>query len=134
MALFPADTESRRTDSRACAIVHYQFDSNHWAYRQITGNDVGCDCEFELSEDNRWLGHKIECQIKGTRHVENYFLKDMRTISYPLEIQKMPGDYPRLWKATFCKAPTSLYHTFHCYCKHTIQPHRLRTSSSSCGN
>lgn len=87
MGMFPADSESRRTDSRACAIVHYQFDSDHWVYRQLTGADVGCDCEFELSEDNRWLGHKIECQIKGTRHVDNYFLKDMRAISYPLEIK-----------------------------------------------
>lgn len=93
MALFPADSESRRTDARACAIVHYLFNTDHWQYREITGQDVGCDCEFELSENNYWQGHKIECQIKGTRRLDNHkrksgpflsFSLDTKTINYGL--------------------------------------------------
>lgn len=87
MAKFPTDTDSRRTDSRACAIVHYTIDSNHWVYRQITGQDIGCDCELELSENDSWLGHKIEAQIKGTRHIGRYILADGSTISFPLEVK-----------------------------------------------
>lgn len=87
MTRFPADSESRRTDSRACAIVHYQFDSNHWQYREVTGQDIGCDCEFELSEDSYWRGSKIECQVKGTKHIDKRLLKDNQTISFPLEIK-----------------------------------------------
>lgn len=67
--------------------MHYKFDSDHWQYREVTGADVGCDCEFELSEDNYWRGHKIECQVKGTRHLDDYLLKDRRTISFPLAIK-----------------------------------------------
>lgn len=88
MARLPLDNETRRTDSRACAIVHYMFDSNHWQYRELTGIDVGCDCELELSENNKWLGNKIECQIKGTRHLEkNYLLKNGDEISFPLDVK-----------------------------------------------
>lgn len=87
MARFPIDTESRRTDARACAIVHYAFDANHWQYRETTGADVGCDCELELSEGDKWLGNKLECQIKGTRHIDNYLLKSGDIISFPLEIK-----------------------------------------------
>lgn len=85
--MFPADSESRRTDARACAIVHYMFDADHWQYREITGQDVGCDCEFELSENNYWQGHKIECQIKGTRHISNYKLKTGPCLSFPLDVR-----------------------------------------------
>lgn len=87
MARLPFDNEPRRTDARACAIVHYGFDANHWQYRELTGADVGCDCELELSEDNKWLGNKIECQIKGTRNLGNYVLADGSVISFPLEIK-----------------------------------------------
>ena len=48
---------------------------------------MGCDCELELSEDNKWLGNKIECQIKGTRNLDNYRLKRGDVISFPLEIK-----------------------------------------------
>lgn len=85
MALFPADCESRRTDARACAIVHYLFDADHWQCREITGQDVGCDRGFELSENDYWKGHKIECQIKGTRHLDNYKHKSGPILSFPLE-------------------------------------------------
>ncbi len=87
MARLPLDNESRKTDARACAIVHYMFDSDHWQYRELTGADVGCDCELELSENNKWLGGKIECQIKGTRHLNNYLLKSGGVVSFPLEIK-----------------------------------------------
>lgn len=88
MARLPLDNETRRTDSRACAIDHYKFDSDHWQYREQTGIDVGCDCVMELSENNKWLGNKIECQIKGTRHLEkNYLLKKSGEVSFPLEVK-----------------------------------------------
>lgn len=87
MAKLPLDNESRRTDAKACAIVHYSFDTEHWQYREITGADVGCDCELELSEANKWLGNKIECQIKGTKHIGRYLLTKGKAISFPLDIK-----------------------------------------------
>lgn len=94
MGLYPGDIESRRTDSRACAIVHYQIDSDVWDYKVITGCDVGTDCELEMSEDGEWRGKKIELQIKGTKHIDRYKIKkgafisfglDKKTIRYGLE-------------------------------------------------
>ena len=63
--ILPIDDESRSVGSRARAIVHYKFDSNHWEYREKTGVDVGIDCIFELTENDQWTGNIIECQIKG---------------------------------------------------------------------
>lgn len=51
MARFPIDTEQRKTGSRACAIVHYRINSDHWVYREETEIDIGRDCILELSED-----------------------------------------------------------------------------------
>lgn len=87
MANLPVNTETQRTDLRARAIVHYKINPSHWLYREITGNDVGCDCEFELAEDGQWAGHKIECQVKGTRRLDKYILKGGDMLSYPLEIK-----------------------------------------------
>lgn len=85
MAVFPINSSSRRTDARACAIVHYQFDAEHWQYREGTGADFGCDCELELSENDCWCGNKIECQIKGTRNIQDKILKTEHVISFALE-------------------------------------------------
>lgn len=63
----PQDISSRGIGSRARAIVHYVFDSDYWEYREETGIDVGIDCSFELIENNQWTGHRIYCQIKGTK-------------------------------------------------------------------
>ena len=63
--LLPKDEDSRSTGSRAKAIVHYLFDSDHWEYRDITGVDVGVDCVLELTENDLWTGNSLECQVKG---------------------------------------------------------------------
>lgn len=70
MPRMPIDTNQRKIGSRAVAIVHYAIDCDHWEFRQETGNDVGRDCTVELSEDNKWLNHKIEGQIKGTEKLK----------------------------------------------------------------
>ena len=85
MSRMPMDTESRRIGSRARAIMHYSLDANHWDYREETGNDYGRDCIIELSENNKWMNHKIEGQIKGSRQPN--FLKDGLSISFPLDIK-----------------------------------------------
>ena len=61
----PKDDESRSAGSRAKAIVHYKFDSDHWEYRDSTGVDVGIDCSLELTENDEWTGNTIDCQVKG---------------------------------------------------------------------
>lgn len=63
----PQDIASGQIGSRARAIVHYIFNSDYWEYREETGNDVGIDCSFELIENDKWIGHRIYCQIKGTK-------------------------------------------------------------------
>ena len=91
MPKMPIDTPQRKIGSRAVAVVHYYVDSNHWEFRQETGNDVGRDCTIELSENDRWLNHKIEGQIKGTTKIEPLktrneasFSMEVRTINYAL--------------------------------------------------
>lgn len=85
MALYPGDIDSRKIDSRACAIVHYQVDSEMWDYKIPTGHDVGTDCILELSEDGQWRGKKIELQIKGTKHIERYLISNSTIVSYSLK-------------------------------------------------
>lgn len=87
MTQFPKDSESRRIDARARAILHYQIDSNCWVYREQTGQDVGCDCRLELAENNNFANLIIEGQIKGTGSLGRYLLKDGSVISFPLEIK-----------------------------------------------
>ena len=87
----PIDTPQRKIGSRAVAIVHYTINCDHWEFRQETGNDVGRDCTVELSENDKWLNHKIEGQIKGTTKVTHLTTKDAlsfsmatKTINYAL--------------------------------------------------
>lgn len=89
MARFPADSESRRVDSRACAIVHYAIDSNHWEYKLETGGDFGCDAILELSENNYWTGNRVRVQIKGTRHIDRYLVSKGAEISFPLSVDTL---------------------------------------------
>ncbi len=85
MTRMPIDTPQRRIGSKAVAILHYKIDANHWEFRQETGNDVGRDCTIELLEDDKWLNHKIEGQIKGTGKIEP--LKTCAEISFPMEVK-----------------------------------------------
>lgn len=87
MPRFPGDSESLRTDRRACAIVHYQLESSVWEFRLLTGQDVGCDCEIELSQDNKWTGRVIKLQIKGTKVFEKLLIDSGAMISFPLEVK-----------------------------------------------
>lgn len=67
--------------------MHYQLNSFDWEFRLLTGQDVGCDCEIELSENNKWTGKTIRIQIKGTTVFEKWLLKSGIAISFPLEIK-----------------------------------------------
>lgn len=86
MARFPADSESRRIDTRACAIVHYKIDCNHWDYKLENGHDIGCDCILELSEDNYWKNHRIRLQIKGTKSIDNFLVNNGAEVSFSLAV------------------------------------------------
>lgn len=81
----PKDDETRKTGSRGRAIVHFQIDSEHWDYREETGNDYGRDCVIELSENDEWNNHKVEGQIKGTGSVKK--IDDGAYISFPMPVR-----------------------------------------------
>lgn len=81
MSRNPKDTLERRTGSRARAIVHHAIDSNHWDYREETGNDYGRDCILELSEEECWNNRKVEGQIKGTKNPHFIFGGSFLSIS-----------------------------------------------------
>ena len=85
MARFPADSDSRRTDTRACGIVHHTINAEHWDFRSEGGHDFGRYCILELSEDNYWKNHRIQVQIKGTKDANKLKLKDGNHISRQLE-------------------------------------------------
>ena len=85
MAKMPIDTPQRRIGSKAVAILHYKINAEHWEFRQETGNDVGRDCTIELSENDRWLNHKLEGQIKGTKKIGT--LKTCAEISFSMEVK-----------------------------------------------
>lgn len=85
MPNLPQDKEQRKIGSRACAIVHYQLNADHWEYRQETGNDVGRDCVIELTENDEWTNQKIEGQIKGTKKPN--LLAGKKVFSFPLEVK-----------------------------------------------
>lgn len=81
----PKDDNNRKIGSRGRAIVHFQIDSNHWDYREETGNDYGRDCVIELSENDEWRNHKIEGQIKATGAVKK--IEGGAYISFPMPVK-----------------------------------------------
>lgn len=83
--MYPLDSEQRKTGSKACKILHYVLDTDHWEYRQETGNDVGRDCTLELSEDNQWKNHKIEGQVKGRKDLNE--ILNGQYISVPIYVK-----------------------------------------------
>lgn len=83
----PEDTLGRKTGARGRQLLHATINVDHWDYKEETGNDVGRDCILELSENDLWLNHKIEGQIKGTT-VPNYIL-DNKYISIPIDVKTL---------------------------------------------
>lgn len=86
----PIDTPQRKIASKACAIVHYTLNAEHWLYREETNVDIGRDCVLELSINDRWHNDKIEGQIKGTQKLKELangkitFPIDTKTVNYAL--------------------------------------------------
>lgn len=80
----PKDDKPRRIGSRGRAIVHFQINSDHWDYREETGNDYGRDCVIELSENDEWHNHKVEGQIKGTGIIKK--IDEGSYISFPMPV------------------------------------------------
>lgn len=87
MITYPKDSPQRKTGTRACQILFYKLDADHWEYKQETGNDVGRDCILELSENDLWKNHKVEGQIKGKKHPQEIF--DGTYVSFPVEIKTL---------------------------------------------
>lgn len=85
MLRFPQDCPARRIGSRARAIFHYQLDSDVWDYRELTGQDVGVDCEIETASDGQWENKILKCQIKGTTRLK--YIDGRKRISFPLDIK-----------------------------------------------
>ena len=83
MAKFPADCLARKIGSKARAIVHYQFDAEHWDFHEQTGNDYGVDCWIELSRNGAWNNEKIEGQIKGSKELKQ--IKSAPVFSFQME-------------------------------------------------
>lgn len=81
----PKDDTNRKIGSRARAILHYRINSNHWEYREDTGNDFGRDCILELSENDEWNNKKIEGQIKGTSVIQK--IEHGAYVSYPMPVK-----------------------------------------------
>ena len=79
----PKDDEKRKTGSRGRGILHFKLDADHWDYREETGNDYGRDCVVELSENDEWLNHKVEGQIKSTASPK--FVGDF--VSFPMPVK-----------------------------------------------
>lgn len=86
MCVLPKDApnSSRAICDRGRALVHYRFNSEHWVYREVTGNDIGIDCELEYVENDEYNGDIISCQIKATKNIEKYKIKDNQ-YSFPLD-------------------------------------------------
>ena len=79
----PKDDEKRKTGSRGRGILHFKLDADHWDYREETGNDYGRDFVVELSENDEWLNHKVEGQIKSTASPK--FVGDF--VSFPMPVK-----------------------------------------------
>ena len=83
----PKDCQQRKIGSKAKAILHYKLNTNHWEYKEETGCDFGRDCIIELSENDEWRNHKIECQIKGK--IKPTIIKNGEFISIPIELKTL---------------------------------------------
>lgn len=82
---YPKDCSARIKNTEARKIFPNNLDSKWWEHHEQTGTDHGTDMIIEYIENEEYHNNKIECQIKGTTHMENY--KKKKYISYPLDIK-----------------------------------------------
>lgn len=83
--MYPKDNIQRKIGTRARAILFYKINSEHWDFKEESGNDVGRDCIIEFSDNDEWKNDKIECQIKGTEHIDRYCRREY--ISFPIDVK-----------------------------------------------
>ena len=81
----PKDTYQRKIGTAGRKILYYKLDTDHWDFKEETGNDVGRDSIIELSENDEWKNHKVECQIKGQKSPT--LICGGTYVSYPMEIK-----------------------------------------------
>lgn len=84
--VLPQEVDMEKVGRGGIALVHFTFSYDHWEFRLEIGADKGRDCTFEyIDEDNRWPNARIECQVKGTKKLESYKLKNENCFSYYIE-------------------------------------------------
>ena len=88
--ILPLEKDTEKTGRGGMALAHKAFNYDHWQYREFTGRDVGMDCQFEyINESDEWINAALHCQVKGTKTLSHYLLKDNLTISYSLDVKTL---------------------------------------------
>ena len=83
--IYPKDSNSRIVATEARKLFPNHLNSKYWEHHEQTGSDHGTDMVIEFIEHNEFNNNKIECQIKGTEHIELYSKRNY--ISYPLDVK-----------------------------------------------
>lgn len=90
MQRLPIDTDSLSVDRKGLGIVHNVFAiTGNWEFRQITGRNVGTDCELELVENERLTGFSFNAQVKSTQTIERLSNKKSDDFSISIEISSI---------------------------------------------
>ena len=82
---FPKDCNARVINTEARKIFPNSLNSMYWEHHEQTGTDNGTDMVIEYVENEEYRNYKIECQLKGTMHIDKYKRKNY--ISFPLDIK-----------------------------------------------
>ena len=90
MPQLPKDNASLSIDRKGMGIVHNEFaKTGNWEFRQITGRDVGTDCELELIENEEFTGFTFNVQVKSTKTIHRLANKTSDDFSISIEISTM---------------------------------------------
>ena len=90
MKQLPKDTNLASTDRQGMGIVHNTFSSTgEWEFRQITGRNVGTDCELELIEHDEYTGFMFTVHAKSTKIIEQRRNKRSEDFSVPIKISTL---------------------------------------------
>ena len=90
MPQLPKDNASLSIDRKGMGIVHNEFAKiGNWEFRQITGRDVGTDCELELIENEEFTGFTFNVQVKSTKTIHRLANKTSDDFSISIEISTM---------------------------------------------